>query len=79
MALLIAFAVAALSYLGAIRGQLLPARPALVWLLALLPLAALMLGVRGRSRAAVIAAALELAACVPLHGLVTFLHAWRLD
>jgi hypothetical protein len=57
--LLVLFPAVATAYLVAIRSSLVPARPALVWLLAALPL--------------------ELALCVPLHGLVTFLHAWRLD
>jgi hypothetical protein len=72
------FAVAAPAYFAAVRWHLLPARPAVVWPLALLPLAALHLGIRADSRLAIALATLELAACVPLHGLLSFLRDWGL-
>jgi len=48
-----------------------------VWLLAVLPLLAVLLGPRTRVRVAIAVA--ELAAIVPLHAFVTLLRAARLD
>ncbi len=77
--LLVPLPVAALLYLLAVRWKLVPTRPDVVWVLAIFPLAALALGTRSRSWSVVAGALIELALCVPLHGLLTFIHAWRLE
>ena len=75
--LVAAFVPAALLLVAAIEARMLAARPDLVWPLAALPIAALVVG--PRSRALVLAAAVELALLVPLHAFVTLLRAARLE
>ena len=67
----------AVALAGSLQARMLPARPDRVWLLAALPLVALLLGPRTRLRVAI--AIVELAAMVPLHAFVTLLRAARLD
>ncbi len=66
-------------YLLAIAQRALPTRPGVVWVFAALLLAALALAARARARGAIATAILELALLVPLHGLLTFVRAWRLE
>jgi hypothetical protein len=78
-ALLIPAPLAGIAYLVALRLALAPARPELVWWLVVPPAAAVIAALRVRASRLVIAALLELVFCLPLHALVTFIHAWRLD
>ena len=66
-------------YLIALRLALLPARPQMVWWLAVFPVAALVLALRARAARPAVAAMVELVLCVALQQLVTFIHAWKLD
>ena len=75
--LLLAFAVLAAVVIVAVRLGLVSARPAIVWPLAILPVAALLRG--PRSLGLVSLAVLELVALVPLHAFVTLVRAARLE
>jgi hypothetical protein len=75
--LLLAFAVLAGLAIVTIRLGLVPARPALVWPLALLPIAAVLRG--PRSPGLVAWAVLELVSLLPLHAFVTLVRASRLE
>jgi len=68
------------AYVAAVLARVAAARPDIVALLAPWPLLAVALAVRdGRQRWIVVVAVLELAGLVPLHALVTFVRAWRLE
>ena len=75
--LLVAFAVLAVLLIVAVRARLLAARPEVVWVLAALPVAALLCG--PRTPAVVALALVELATLVPLHAFVTLVRAARLE
>ncbi len=60
-----------------VAARVLAARPERAWLLAALPLVALLIGPRARLR--VVIAIAELAAIVPLHAFITLLRAARLE
>jgi hypothetical protein len=75
--LVAAFVPAMLLLIVAIETRLLAARPDAVWLLAVLPLAALVAG--PRTHRLVLIAVAELALLVPLHAFVTLLRAARLE
>ena len=75
--LLVVFPIAVGVFVAAIGARVAAARPDHVWMFALLPIAALVLG--PRTRALVIAAISELAALVPLHAFVTLVRAARLE
>lgn len=75
--LLIAFPILAIAHLAALHARVIPARPELAVWWAALPIAALVVG--PRTRGVLVAAVVELAAVVPLHGLVTLLRAVRLE
>lgn len=74
---LVAFVPAAGLWVAAVAWRVIAARASGAWLLALFPFAALIVG--PRSRGLVVFALVELAALVPLHGLVTLLRAARLE
>jgi hypothetical protein len=69
----------AVVYLALVAAQAARATPEVVYWLAPCPLAALGLGWRARAGAIVVGAILELALLVPIHGVLTFVHAWRLE
>jgi hypothetical protein len=75
--LLAAFPVAYVGLVAAVEVRLVAAQPAYVWPLAALPIAAVLLGSRGRG--ALIIALAELAALLPLHAFLTLLRAARLE
>ncbi len=75
--LLAAFPVSVVCGLALIGVRVLAARPDRVWALALLPVAALVLG--PRTRVVVAVALCELAALIPLHQFVTLVRAARLE
>lgn len=77
--LLALFALAATGMVAAVRARFVAARPEAAWVLAILPLAALTLAVRERAWGLVLGALVALACAVPLHGLLTFVRAWRLE
>jgi hypothetical protein len=67
------------AYVVALTAGLARARPDLVWWLAPWPLLAAVLAVRAKAWWIVAGAVVELAAAVSLHGLLTFVRAWRLE
>jgi hypothetical protein len=71
--------VGAVVLLGLVRAKLIPADPTLALVLGIFPLAALVIAWREGKRALIVAALLELALLIPIHGLVTFIRAWRLE
>jgi hypothetical protein len=75
--LLAAFALAYVGLVVAVEARVVPARPAYVWPLALLPMGTLVLGAPGR--ASLLIAIGELIALVPLHAFLTLLRAARLE
>lgn len=75
--LLLAFPFAAGAYVVALHARVVAARPDAAWLLAALPILALVRGPRTRGTVAI--AVVELGLLVPLHGFVTLLRAARLD
>jgi hypothetical protein len=75
--LLALFGIAYAGLATAARMRIVAAQPAHVWVLAVLPLAALLLG--GRRRGALVVALAEVAALVPLHAFLTLLRAARLE
>jgi hypothetical protein len=82
--LLVPLPVGAAILLALVRAKLIPADPSLVLGLGIFPLAALVIAWRerdggGARRAWIVAGLVELALLVPLHGLVTFIRAWRLE
>jgi hypothetical protein len=77
--LLLATPILGAAYAAAVLARVAAARPSVVVLLAPWPLAAAALAVRERAPWMVAVAVLELAALVPLHALVTFVRAWRLE
>jgi hypothetical protein len=77
--LLVPLPVGAVVVLALVQAKLISADPALVLALGIFPLAALVSAWREGRLPLVVAALAELALLVPLHGLVTFIRAWRLE
>jgi hypothetical protein len=77
--LLVLFVAAGTVYVAGLLGRLVPARPEIVEAFAVLPLGALALAVWARARGLIVVALVELLALVPLHALITFVRAWRLE
>ena len=67
------------AYAAAVVTRLVAARPDVVIALALWPIMAATLAMRARAKWIITVAVVELVALVPLHGLVTFVRAWRLE
>lgn len=78
-ALLAIYPLLAAGHLVMTRLAWVPARPSAAALLASLPLLALLGGVSRRRWGAATLALAELLLAVLAHGLVTTMHAWRLD
>ena len=77
--LLLPMPVVGAAYAAAVLARVAAARPTPVLLLAPWPLLAAVLAMRERAYWIVAVALVELAALVPLHGLVTLVRAWRLE
>ena len=73
------YALAATGLVAAVRARLVSARPEDAFALAVLPLVAGALAARERAWGLLIVALVALACAVPLHGLLTFVRAWRLE
>jgi hypothetical protein len=67
------------AYVVALTAGAASARPELVWWLVPWPVLAGVLAVPARAWWILAGAFVELAAAVPLHGLLTFVRAWRLE
>ena len=78
-ALLLPVPVLGVAYAAAVLIRVAAARPSVVLVLAPFPVLAAVAALRDGARWIVAVAALELAALVPLHALVTFVRAWRLE
>ena len=77
--LLLPAPILGVAYAAAILTRVVAARPDAVVLLAPWPILAAVLALRTRAKGLVAVAVVELVALVPLHGLVTFVRAWRLE
>jgi len=77
--LLVPLPVGAVVLLALVQAKLIPADANLALGLGIFPLAALVIAWREGRRPLIVAALVELALLVPLHGLVTFIRAWRLE
>jgi hypothetical protein len=77
--LLVPLPVGAVVLLALVQAKLIPADPTRALGLGIFPLAALVIAWREGKRALIGAALLEIVLLVPLHGLVTFIRAWRLE
>jgi len=77
--LLLPMPVLGIAYAAAVLSRVAAARPSVVLLLAPFPVVAGALAFRDRAWWFAAVAVLELSALVPLHALVTFVRAWRLE
>lgn len=77
--LLLPLPIVAGVYVIALTAGAARARPELVWWLVPWPVLAGLVAVPLRAWWVLAGAAVELAVAVPLHGLVTFVRAWRLE